>query len=76
MPVDKNWTGVYPAVTTIMKDDESVDLDATVKHLDFLIDAQTERDDWASQEFDEIDPDTMTPRDALDFIYRVKKLRS
>lgn len=44
--------------------------------LDFLIDAQTERDDWASQEFDEIDPDTMTPRDALDFIYRVKKLRS
>ncbi len=44
--------------------------------LDFLIDAQAERNDLVSQEFDEIDPDTMTPRDALDFIYRVKKLRS
>ncbi|HJO69401.1 MAG TPA: dihydrodipicolinate synthase family protein [Rhodospirillales bacterium] len=33
------WTGVYPAVTTILNDDESVDLDGTARHVDFLIDS-------------------------------------
>ncbi|SVC23078.1 uncharacterized protein METZ01_LOCUS275932, partial [marine metagenome] len=33
-------------------------------------------DDMLGKTLDEIDPDTMTPRDALDFIYRFKKLRS
>ncbi len=44
--------------------------------LELWIAAEPESDDLVGQEFDEIDPDTMTPRDALDFIYRVKKLRS
>ena len=33
------WTGGYPAVTTILNDDESVDLDGTARHVDFLIDS-------------------------------------
>ena len=36
MPI--NWTGVFPAVTTQFKTDGSLDLDATARHLDVLID--------------------------------------
>jgi 4-hydroxy-tetrahydrodipicolinate synthase len=32
------WSGVFPAVTTQMKPDESVDLDATSRHVAWLID--------------------------------------
>ncbi|HET6248745.1 MAG TPA: dihydrodipicolinate synthase family protein [Tepidisphaeraceae bacterium] len=32
-----NWTGVFPAVTTQFKKDQSLDLDATAKHLEALI---------------------------------------
>jgi 4-hydroxy-tetrahydrodipicolinate synthase len=39
MVAKSGWTGVYPAVTTILNDDESVDLDGTAKHVDFLIDS-------------------------------------
>jgi 4-hydroxy-tetrahydrodipicolinate synthase len=31
------WTGVYPAATTAFARDESVDLDATARHLDALV---------------------------------------
>lgn len=32
-----NWKGVYPAATTAFRADESVDLDATARHLDALV---------------------------------------
>ncbi|MFO1067369.1 MAG: dihydrodipicolinate synthase family protein [Geminicoccaceae bacterium] len=32
-----SWRGVYPAVTTLFKADESIDHDATAKHIDWLI---------------------------------------
>ncbi len=32
------WAGVFPAVTTQMRDDESVDLDATARHVRWLVD--------------------------------------
>jgi 4-hydroxy-tetrahydrodipicolinate synthase len=35
----KPWTGVYPAVTTQFKPDLSLDLDATVRHCEALIDS-------------------------------------
>jgi len=34
-----NWRGVYPAITTQFRADQSVDLAATAKHLEALIDA-------------------------------------
>lgn len=34
-----NWHGVYPAATTQFKDDLSLDLDATGRHLETMIDA-------------------------------------
>jgi len=33
------WKGVFPAVTTQLKKDESLDLDATARHLEVLIDS-------------------------------------
>jgi 1-pyrroline-4-hydroxy-2-carboxylate deaminase len=33
------WTGVFPAVTTQLKKDQSLDLDATARHLEVLIDS-------------------------------------
>ena len=33
------WRGVFPAVTTQMKRDQSLDLEATARHLDVLIDS-------------------------------------
>lgn len=33
------WSGVFPAVTTQMKRDESLDLEATARHLEVLIDS-------------------------------------
>lgn len=33
------WKGVYPAVVTLLRDDQSVDLDATARHVRRLIDA-------------------------------------
>jgi len=33
------WKGVFPAVTTQMKKDESLDLDATAKHIEVLLDS-------------------------------------
>ena len=32
-----NWTGVYPAITTQFRQDESLDLAATTKHLEKMI---------------------------------------
>ena len=32
-----NWKGVYPAITTQFRDDESLDIAATVKHLEAMI---------------------------------------
>lgn len=34
-----DWKGVFPAVTTLMKDDGKVDLDATGQHVSFLIES-------------------------------------
>ena len=34
-----NWKGVFPAVTTQFKKDQSLDLDATARHLEVLIDS-------------------------------------
>ena len=34
-----NWKGVFPAATTQMKRDQSLDLDATARHLEVLIDS-------------------------------------
>ena len=39
MAAKTSWTGVYPAVTTILNDDESVDVDGTARHVDFLIES-------------------------------------
>lgn len=33
------WSGVFPAVTTQLRQDESLDLDATARHLEVLIDS-------------------------------------
>src|SRR3954466_13090108 len=33
------WRGVFPAVVTLFKDDQSVDLPATLAHVDRLIEA-------------------------------------
>lgn len=32
-----NWRGVYPAATTQFRDDESIDFDATAKHLEVML---------------------------------------
>src|SRR3954453_19459438 len=37
--MDSPWTGVYPAAVTHFRDDQSLDLSATMKHLDAMIDA-------------------------------------
>ncbi len=37
MPV--NWNGVFPAATTQFNDDQSLNIDATLKHLDVMLDA-------------------------------------
>src|SRR4051794_27894625 len=34
-----NWRGVFPAVTTQFRQDQSLDLDATARHLEALIDS-------------------------------------
>jgi 4-hydroxy-tetrahydrodipicolinate synthase len=34
-----NWRGVFPAVTTQMKKDQSIDLEATARHVEALIDS-------------------------------------
>jgi 4-hydroxy-tetrahydrodipicolinate synthase len=34
-----NWKGVFPAVTTQMRRDQSLDLDATARHIEALLDA-------------------------------------
>src|SRR5579872_3475702 len=34
-----NWKGVYPAITTQFRQDQSLDLAATAKHLDAMIHA-------------------------------------
>ena len=34
-----NWKGVFPAVTTQMHRDQSLDLEATARHIEALIDA-------------------------------------
>jgi 1-pyrroline-4-hydroxy-2-carboxylate deaminase len=36
---DSNWRGVFPALTTQFRRDESLDLEATVRHLEQLMDA-------------------------------------
>src|SRR5580765_8712039 len=35
----QKWKGVFPAVTTQFKKDQSLDLDATARHLEVLIDS-------------------------------------
>ncbi len=39
MTTKPNWKGVFPAATTQMKRDQSLDLDATTRHLEVLIDS-------------------------------------
>ena len=39
MTTKPNWKGVFPAATTQMKRDQSLDLDATARHLEVLIDS-------------------------------------
>lgn len=39
MPTYPKWTGVFPAVTTQMQHDQSLDLPATARHLETLIDS-------------------------------------
>src|ERR1051326_782984 len=34
-----HWQGVFPAVTTQLKKDQSLDLDATARHIEALIDS-------------------------------------
>ncbi len=34
-----NWTGVYPATTTLFREDQTLDVDATVRHALGLVDA-------------------------------------
>jgi 4-hydroxy-tetrahydrodipicolinate synthase len=36
-PLKPNWKGVFPAVTTQLKRDQSLDLEATARHLEVLI---------------------------------------
>ncbi len=38
MPLKVNWNGVFPAVPTQFKDDFSLDLPATQKHIEMLLD--------------------------------------
>ena len=38
MPLNVNWAGVYPAVPTQFKDDYSLDIPATQKHVEILLD--------------------------------------
>src|SRR3954469_26042994 len=33
------WQGVFPAITTQLKEDQSLDLDATIRHLEALLQA-------------------------------------
>ena len=35
----KSWTGVFPAMTTQMRQDQSLDLDATARHIETMIDS-------------------------------------
>jgi dihydrodipicolinate synthase/N-acetylneuraminate lyase len=35
----QSWHGVFPAVTTQLKKDQSLDLDGTARHLEVLIDS-------------------------------------
>src|SRR5262245_63090557 len=37
--MNPNWQGVFPAVTTQLKQDQSLDLDATARHVDVLIES-------------------------------------
>ena len=37
--MNPKWQGVFPAVTTQLKQDQSLDLDATARHVDALIDS-------------------------------------
>jgi 4-hydroxy-tetrahydrodipicolinate synthase len=37
--INPRWSGVFPAVTTQLKQDESLDLPATARHLDVLIES-------------------------------------
>jgi 4-hydroxy-tetrahydrodipicolinate synthase len=37
-----HWTGVFPAVTTQLKRDESLDLDATMRHVEALLESGVE----------------------------------
>jgi 1-pyrroline-4-hydroxy-2-carboxylate deaminase len=39
LTMKSNWKGVYPAITTQFRDDESLDLAATAKHLETMIQA-------------------------------------
>jgi len=39
MTTNPNWKGVFPAATTQMKRDQSLDLDATARHLEVLVDS-------------------------------------
>lgn len=39
MPKKHLWTGVFPAVTTQLKKDQSLDLSATARHVEVLIDS-------------------------------------
>jgi 1-pyrroline-4-hydroxy-2-carboxylate deaminase len=35
--MSEQWHGVYPAIPTQLREDLSVDLDATMRHLDYLV---------------------------------------
>jgi 4-hydroxy-tetrahydrodipicolinate synthase len=37
--MEANWRGVFPAATTQFKSNEAIDIDATIRHLDAMIDA-------------------------------------
>src|SRR5207245_3755764 len=37
LPMHANWSGVFPALTTQFKRDQSLDLEATAEHLDRMI---------------------------------------
>lgn len=37
--MNPNWEGVFPAATTQFKSDEALDIDATLRHVDAMIDA-------------------------------------
>jgi dihydrodipicolinate synthase/N-acetylneuraminate lyase len=38
-----NWRGVFPAVPTQFREDFSVDIDATIRHIDVLLKAGCSR---------------------------------